>query len=83
MVGTNNMTASLFKFIAFLSLLSCKKTSAISASNIINGNTLNAEVISALKVLDLASASISSFQAEDSLLPFVTISYAQTIDGSM
>lgn len=77
------MLASLLKFVAFLSLFSCTATSIIVANNVISGSTLNAEVAAALKVLDLASASISSFQAKDDLLPFVTVSYAQTIDGSM
>jgi hypothetical protein len=77
------MLASLSKFVALLSLFSCTATSIISANNVISGSTLNAEVAAALKVLDLASASISSFQAKDDLLPFVTVSYAQTIDGSM
>jgi hypothetical protein len=77
------MAASLLKFVALLCLFSCTATSIISANTIISGNTLNAEVAAALKVLDLASASIPSFQSKDDILPFVTISYAQTIDGSM
>ena len=53
------------------------------ASTILPGNNLGTDVASALKVLELASVSIVDSGSATELLPFTTISYAQTIDGSM
>lgn len=54
-----------------------------TASNLSPRSSLGNEINSALKVLELASSSISEFRADEAAFPFATISYAQTIDGSM
>ena len=65
-------------------LLSVRSTIGVpTASNLIPRNSLGTEVNSALKVLELASSTILEFSADDDAFPFATISYAQTIDGSM
>ena len=56
---------------------------APTANNLIPRSSLSTEVNSALKVLELASSTILEYRAEEEAYPFATISYAQTIDGSM
>ena len=53
------------------------------ANNLLPGGSLSVDVAAALKVLELASVSIVQAQSTSDSLPFATISYAQTIDGSM
>lgn len=54
-----------------------------TANDLIPRSSLSSEVNSALKVLELASSTILEYRAEEEAYPFATISYAQTIDGSM
>jgi hypothetical protein len=69
--------------LTFLSVLSSHTASrAPSTLNFIGGDT-GADVANALRIVELASSSITDFQAANESLPFATISYAQTIDGSM
>jgi hypothetical protein len=70
--------------ISLFSLLSSRDAANIaSTSNLLPSIGANSDVASALKVLEMAQTSISGFQSKSASLPFATISYAQTIDGSM
>ena len=82
-VATMNVLLLLFLF--FLSILLSRDAVSGSpmSSTILPGNNLGTDVASALKVLELASVSILDSSSVTELLPFTTISYAQTIDGSM
>lgn len=76
-------TVLLLTVIGLTILSSRDAVSAPNANTLPPGNNLGTDVASALKILDLASASIMNLEFASELLPYTTISYAQTIDGSM
>lgn len=70
-------------FIVFSCFLNYDAEASSSGNSNISNGSLRKDVASAIHVLELASASITGFQPATEILPFATISYAQTIDGSM
>ena len=70
--------------LVFCGFLSSRDAAHVAgANNLLPSMGAGSDVASALRVLEMAQISMSGLQSKTTLLPFATISYAQTIDGSM
>lgn len=76
------MSGILLKILISAIFLSSRNVISTATTAVVN-NLYSTDIVAALKVLEDASVSISNSQKSNEPLPYATISYAQTLDGSM